>query len=236
MNKFLIGLILLVIMIALTGCGVGFETTTGPRGEQGPAGPPGSPAPTPASPVVDAVQVDIDALLKDENDYRLGLGQTMLSNGLTCSVQQILSGSKISASSPGGGAVIVTTGTQYAYLYKGLFNQPDSNGQSNLLPISLRPLFVGFNYIIRCNGFLVVRETNYYEFEVTSDDGSLLSVDGSQIITNDDNHGMVRVVGTRFLRRGVRSISLSYAQSGGGNFGLILKAGGASIDPKFYAH
>lgn len=66
MNKFFIGLILLVIMIALTGCGVGFETTTGPRGEQGPAGPPGAPAPTPASPVVDEVQQDIDALLKEK--------------------------------------------------------------------------------------------------------------------------------------------------------------------------
>lgn len=61
-------------------------------------------------------------------------------------------------------------------------------------------------------------------------------MDGTQVINNDGNHGMVLVSGTKYLRRGVRSIKIEYAQTGGGAFGLVLLAGGQSIDGKFYAH
>jgi hypothetical protein len=232
MKKFiLLGMSLLM----LAGCGQ--------KGDKGDAGIPGAPAPTPAptpTPTVDVIQEDIDALVKDENDYRLGLGQTALTVGLSCSVVQVASGQWLSTSSPGypGSGVIVTTGSTYSYLYKGSFTQPDSAGSDPilLLPPSIRPMFIGKNFKISCSGYIVVRETNYYDFSLNSDDGSILTIDGGQVVNNDNNHGMTLKNGTKFLRRGVRSFNIQYAQTGGGNFGLILQAGGASIEGKYYAH
>ncbi len=233
-------LLVTLAMFVLSACGPGFK---GDTGEQGPAGPQGptAPIPTPApTPVVDEVQVDIDALLKDENDYRLGLGQTELSSGLSCSVVQVASGAWLSTSSPGypGSGIIVTTGSTYSYLYKGSFSQPDSIGADPilLLPSGLRPMFAGKNFKISCSGYIVVRETGYYDFSLNSDDGSILTVDGTQVVNNDNNHGMTLKNGTKFLRRGVRSFSIQYAQSGGGNYGLILQANGSTIDGKYYSH
>lgn len=82
----------------------------------------------------------------------------------------------------------------------------------------------------------MVRETDYYDFSVESDDGSILTIDGTQVVNNDNNHGMTLRSGTKFLRRGVKSFSLWYAQTGSGNYGLVLKAGGEAIDGKYYAH
>ena len=63
-----------------------------------------------------------------------------------------------------------------------------------------------------------------------------LTIDGTQVVNNDNNHGMTLVSGTKFLRRGVKSFSIQYAQTGSGNYGLELKAGGAAIDGIYYAH
>ena len=230
------------LMIALLVASVGL-TACGGKGDKGDAGVPGVDAPVPPPAVVDSEQEDIDALLVDENDYRLGLGQTMLTAGLSCSVVKVNSGQCLSSSSTAAGCnpgnVIVTTGnTTYTYLYKGNFTQPDSSGADPilLLPANLRPMFQGQNFKISCSGVIVVRETNWYNFSLNSDDGSILTVDGTQVINNDNNHGMTLKTGSKYLRRGVKSFSLQYAQTGSGNYGLELKAGGAAIDGKYYAH
>jgi hypothetical protein len=224
-----------IMGLTLTACGPGFKGDTGPSGPQGPAAPIPTPAPTPT---VDATQEDINLLVNDENNYRLGLGQTALTSGLSCQVAQVVSGAYLSSAN--GVPVISTSGMPtYTYLYKGLFNQPDSaSGASNLLPLNIRNLYLGKNYRIICSGQIVVLNTDYYQFESKSDDGSLIIVDGTSVVTNDGNHGMnaVAVTGSKFLRRGIHSIQVQYAQTGGGNFGLILTVGGASIDPRFYQH
>lgn len=235
MNKYVM-MAMVIATIGLTACG------KGPQGDQGIPGTPGAPAPTPTPPVVDEVQQDIDALIDDENDYRLGLGQTALSAGLSCSVVKVASGQCLSSSSTAAGCnsgnVIVTTGTTYTYLYKGNFTQASSSGGDPilLLPPSLRGLFQGQNFKISCSGFIVVRETNWYDFSLNSDDGSILTIDGTQVVNNDNNHGMTLKTGSKFLRRGVKSFSLQYAQTGSGNYGLELTAGGSAIDGKYYAH
>lgn len=231
-------LLVFIACIGIVGCGQGFKGNTGPAGPKGPAGPE---APTPVPPVVDEEQVDIDFLIDDENDYRLGLGQAAITSGLSCSVIEIVSGSWLSTTSPGypGSGLISTTGkTSYPYLYKGNFNKSDglSTSVNTLLPSNLRSTFDGKNFKISCSGFIVVRDTDYYDFSLDSDDGSILTVDGVNVIVNDGNHGMTVKSGTKFLRRGIRSFSISYAQSGGGNYGLVLKAGGTTIDGKYYAH
>lgn len=200
------------------------------------------PTPTPIveTPVViDEVQEDIDLLVAEENDYRLELGQTMLSPGLSCSVQEVSSGQRISSSSsPSLGSVITTTGPTYTYTMSGGFNQLNSSGtmQNSILPKGLRASFVGKNYVVRCNGFLVVRDTDYYSFELNSDDGSLLTVDNTLVVNNDGNHGMTLRTGSKFLRRGVRQFRLEYAQTGGGAFGIVLTSGGSLVDSKFFYH
>ena len=226
------------VALTLTACGPGFQGDIGPTGPTGPTGP-AAPIPTPApTPTVDVVQQDINYLVDDENSYRLGQGQAILSAGLSCQVAEIVSGAYLSGSN--GAPVISTSGKPtYNYLYKGSFNQPDSvSGVSNLLPSSIRNLYVGKNYRIICSGQIVVRDTDYYQFETKSDDGSLLLLDGASVVTNDGNHGfnVTALTGSKFLRRGIHTIQVQYAQSGGGNFGFVLTSGNASIDPRFYYH
>jgi hypothetical protein len=235
--------ILMALLALLVGC-AGPKGDIGALGPQGPQGPQG-PGYTP--PTVDSAQADIDSVLKEENDYRTSLGQSILSEGLSCSVQQVVSGQCLSAASVAvgcnAGNVISTTGTtNYAYLYKGLFNQPDTAAPSvnGLLPTGLQSLFTNVNYVIKCNGYMVVTETNYYDFSLNSDDGSILTITGggpvNLSINNDNNHGMTVKTGSAILRRGVRAFNLQYAQTGGGNFGLILLANGSPIQGKYYAH
>lgn len=202
-------------------------------GQDGERGPAGTPAPVPGVTPLDA---DIAALTKDENDYRLGLGQSALTNGLSCTLYTITGGDRIQASIAGHNTL--TGISQVAtYLYAGAFNQPDSSTSTtlNVLPPPLRSIYTNM-YLLRCQGQLVVTTTGYYGFELMSDDGSVLYIDGVKVIDNDNNHGAVTVAGSKYLRRGVHTIRLDYAQSGGGNQALMLTSGGTSIDAKFYLH
>lgn len=95
-------------------------------------------------------------------------------------------------------------------------------------------------YLLRCQGSLIVTKTDYYQFNLNSDDGSVLYLDGSKLVDNDNNHGPTLVSGTKMLRRGVHTFRLDYAQTGGGSQALELTAGSSSgvlstIDPSFFA-
>lgn len=215
----------------------GPQGPSGSTGATGPQGPQGNPAPTPS---VTAEDADIAAILVDENGYREALGQTVLTQGLSCTVQAIASGQWLSSSSPGyqsSQGTVVATGTSYSFLLNVAINQPSSpTGPNSLLPLGIQPLFINNNYRINCSGQLVVRTTAYYVFDVNSDDGSILTIDGTQVVNNDGNHGMTDKAGTKLLRRDVHTFSLNYAQTGNGAFGLILQANGAFVDPKYFAH
>ncbi len=123
------------------------------------------------------------------------------------------------------------------FLLKDVINQPNtpiSEGMS-VLPQALRVVYKNL-YLLRCQGQIVVTESAQYTFELTSDDASVLYLDGSKLIDNDNNHGSTNVAGTKYLRRGVHTIRLDYAQTGGGSQSLILMANGSLIDPAHYAH
>lgn len=231
-----------VLLIAMVFASVGLTAC----GEfKGAKGDPGVNAPTPTPPpVVDDVQADIDELVAQKNADRALLAQAPLTSGLACTVAKVASGQCLTyhASYTNGcttnANAIVTTGTTYTYLYKGSFNQSNSANSDPilLLPEALRPVFQGQNFKIVCTGQIVVTESNYYDFSLNSDDGSLLYVNNGLVINNDNNHGMTLKQGTSLLYRGVQPFSLQYAQTGGGNFGLILQAGGAPIDARHYFH
>lgn len=183
----------------------------------------------------------VQSLVAEENEYRLSQGQTMLSPGLSCTVQRISSGQYLSvaAGTPGAGqAAMVMTGSSYAFLNKGGFNQPDavSGSVNNILPSAIQSLFVNVNYKINCTGFIVVQDDGYAAFSTSSDDGSILTVDGAIVINNDGNHSITTKNGSKLLRRGVKSFTLAYAQTGGGNFALMLNLNGQIAPGSLFYH
>lgn len=257
-------LAMLVAVLGLTACGKGDKGDMGPAGPQGPTGPVATPTP------VSEEQALIDELIADENDYRLSLGQTILSNGLSCTVYTInpryvnpttgastttygLSGYRTyleygqriqsSVNLGQGGEILTLQGlTQVmTYLYKGsgseTFNQPVSpiSDGMNVLPASVRSTLLD-KYMLRCQGQVVIPENGNYTFTLASDDASLLYIDGSKVIDNDNNHGVTTVSGTRSLRKGVHTFRIDYAQAGGGSQALILTANGVSIPPQYFFH
>lgn len=202
------------------------------QGKKGDMGPQGPSAPQPVPVVEDEVQ----KLINEENEYRLGLGQTALSSGLACTLYTITGGQRIQASIPGYNTLtgLTSVGT---FLLKSPFNQPNgpiSDGLS-VLPNPLKTIYKNM-YMLRCSGYIVVTKSDYYLFDLTSDDASLLYINGSKVIDNDNNHGAVNVSGMRYLRKGVHSFKLEYAQAGGGNQALVLKVDGSLLDPKYMVH
>lgn len=220
---------LMVCMLAL-----GILSACGQTGPQGATGATGS-APS-------LVDPSIQSLVDAENVYREGLGQAALTSGLSCSVQLVGSGQWLSSSSPGyvlsQGVVTALVGsTSYSYLLQTSFDQPNSSsGVNSLIPLAIQPLFVNQNYKISCSGQIVAVDTGYYNFDVNSDDGSILTIDGTQVINNDGNHSITDKTGTKYLRDGVHTFSLLYAQSGVGSFGLVLQVNGSVIDPMYFFH
>lgn len=205
----------------------------GPRGHVGPAGPQGPEAPVdPTTPF----EEDVASIIEDENIYRLGLGQTALSSGLSCTLSTFTSGTRIQSTN--GGNITLSGLSQVAtFLSSGIFNQPDTpiSAGMNALPASLRAIYLNM-YLLRCQGYFVVQETGYYSFELSSDDGSLLYINDSKIIDNDNAHGVVTLLGTKYLRRGVHKFRLDYTQSAGGNQALILKTNGGFLDSRLFFH
>lgn len=231
-------LLIIIALIGLAGCGKGPAGLDGTAGVQGPGAT--------VVPESNAQQL-VDA----ENLYREGLGQAALTLGLSCTVQ--LSGNApapvnapgqwLSSASPGYNAAqgLVTAlagSTSYAYLLQTSFNQVDSAGNvaNALIPKAIQTLFINQNYKINCAGQIVVIDSDYYGFDLNSDDGSILTIDGAVVIYNDGNHSMTDKAGTKFLRAGVHTFNLAYAQSGGGNFGLILQANGSVVPSTAFYH
>lgn len=185
---------------------------------------------------VPAPPESVQQIVADENAYRLGLGQTQLSSGLSCTLSTFTAGDRIQASIAGHNTL--SDLTQVAtFLLTQPFNQQDANVSEgmNVLPVPLRSVYQNM-YKLVCSGFLVVTETEYVQFDLRSDDGSVLYVDGAKLLDNDNGHGPTDVSGTKYMRRGVHAMRLDYAQSGGGSQALVLKANGDVIDPGFFVH
>lgn len=222
MTKFL----LCLSVLALSAC-------AGKKGDMGSAGPTG---PGPSVPAVTPLEADIKVVLDDENVYRQGLGQTELTSGLSCTLSTFTSGERIQATS-GGYITLGGLSQKASYGFSGVFNQPVSpiSDGMNVLPPALRAIYLN-QYLIRCTGVIVVTETDYYLFEMNSDDASLLYIGGALVIDNDNAHGPTVKSGMRYLRRGVHTFRLDYAQSGGGSQALILNVDGSLLNPMVYAH
>lgn len=187
-----------------------------------------APAPTAAE--------DILGLIDSENEYRLSLGQSILSDGLSCTLSTVTGGDRIQASIAGHNTLtgIVSVAT---YTLLGAFNQPDSPASDglNVIPPALRPLYTNL-YMLRCTGKIVIRETGYHNFTVRSDDASVLYINGSKTVDNDNSHGPTDVSGARNLRRGVYDFRIDFAQTGGGSQALIISMDGLVVSGSLLYH
>jgi alpha-L-fucosidase len=73
-------------------------------------------------------------------------------------------------------------------------------------------------------GYINIDQTGGYEFSTSSDDGSVLYIDGQVLVNNGGEHGMSEKRNKAFLQRGWHSLKVVYFNSGGG-VGLEVKYG-----------
>lgn len=225
----------ILFLSLLVSCGKG---KSGHDGAVGAAGTPGETIYVPAPPVeedpTDPDQQDIEHLVSLKNEWRVVNGQTPLTKNLMCQLFTFTGGDRIQASIAGHNTFTGLTSVGF-FEYNGAFNQAESdvNTGMNVLPEPFRSLYKNL-YLIRCQGQIVVQDSGYYKFDLTSDDASLLYINGSLLIDNDNNHGPTLVSKIKLLERGIYSFRLDYAQAGGGSQALILKVNDQSIDSKYY--
>lgn len=175
------------------------------------------PSPVPAPVPGATLEEDIASIVAHKDAYRLAAGQVPLAKGLTCTLYKNVVNPDLSVAFPSAGAV--------SFSMLGEINQADSSTSvgMNVLPAALRATNQNL-YGLRCTGYVVVIESAYHLFKLTSDDGSRLYIDGALLIDNNFNHGSVTLLGSKLLERGLHSIRLDYAQTGGGSQSLVLES------------
>lgn len=60
------------------------------------------------------------------------------------------------------------------------------------------------------NGYISIPDTDFYKFYTYSDDGSILKIDGQEIVNNDGGHSAQRKEGTVALEKGYHKIEILY--------------------------
>lgn len=89
------------------------------------------------------------------------------------------------------------------------------------------------------DGCLEVPEDGVYQFYTYTDDGSLLWIDGQEVVSNDFGHSRLEKSGQAALRKGLHRISLRYFDHNGGilQAGMILPDGTrVSFSPEMFFH
>lgn len=81
--------------------------------------------------------------------------------------------------------------------------------------VSIDPRERDTNYGLRFKGCINALVDGYYIFEASSDDGTIVSVDGTEVINNDGLHGTKSVSNGVYLTQGLHSVSVDYFQAGG---------------------
>ena len=80
-------------------------------------------------------------------------------------------------------------------------------------------------------GYIQIPEDGIYTFSLLSDDGSILYIDGQEVIENDGPHGPVERIGQKALAAGLHEIEVDYFDPNGGVLKLsTLDAGGNSVE------
>lgn len=72
-------------------------------------------------------------------------------------------------------------------------------------------------YGLIIKGYIKIEKSDVYNFYLSSDDGSILYIDGKQVINNDGLHGMVEKKGAVALATGFHSIRIEFFEKTGGD-------------------
>ena len=159
----------------------------------------------------------IQDIVNLQNAERQALGQAPLTQGLTCYLYTVPTSASAIV-----GASLTSVGQ---FLYNGQFNVANSSVSTGfpILPAALENMYKTW-FIVKCYGTLVVADNNYHEFDLTSDDGANLYIDGL-LINNDGLHSVQTKSASKFLGYGVHSFELDFFQ-GQGMQALILNEDG----------
>jgi len=119
-------------------------------------------------------------------------------------------------------------GARYHYIEQGLqslvdvdFSQAQKTGVTREIDLEMRERDEHFG--IQFSGFFRAPSSGIYQFELTSDDGSELSIGGRTVIDHDGLHGMSAKTGAIGLQAGWHPLRLRYFNAAGA-FGLKLSA------------
>jgi PA14 domain len=216
--------ILISLALTLVAC-QGSTGGTGVPGPQGPAGPGAQPAqPTPS-----------DNVINGYNAYLVSQGSDPLTPGLKCTLYTIpnMPATPCIVATDIVGCTAISSTVGYAsvgsFTYTGTIDQTNQSGTMgfNLLPIELQPLYTS-NFAVTCTGYIVNTDYNYHSFSISSDDGSLLYVGGSLVVSNDGEHSIATMSGEKYLEAEVYSFQLNYFQ-GPGNLALVVNMDGSIL-------
>jgi hypothetical protein len=216
--------LVLVLIVAACGDTNFVAVPTGPQ-------TPGYVAPTtPAAPAVS----EIEQLVDGYNKERALVGNDPIQPGLFCTlynVPNMPSNPCLTPTTGGAGCSAIPSSSGFktvtTFGYVGQFNQPNAAGTAGfaVLPAVFQPLYPT-NFELVCTGFLVNTDYAYHTFSTSSDDGSLLYVNGLLQVNNDGLHSIQTVNGAPFaMEPGLYSLQLNYFQ-GPGNVALIVNEDG----------
>ncbi len=72
------------------------------------------------------------------------------------------------------------------------------------------------NFAVLYNGYIKIKEQGLYTFSTTSDDGSVLLIDGRIVVNNDGRHAPIEKSGFVSLDAGYHTFKVMFFQAGGG--------------------
>lgn len=89
------------------------------------------------------------------------------------------------------------------------------------------------NYALKFEGVFKIENEGVYHFRVTSDDGSILWIDGKKVVDNDGIHPPTQKAGSVKLMPGLHKVTLGFTQAGGGDELEVEIAGSALAQQPF---
>jgi mono/diheme cytochrome c family protein len=95
------------------------------------------------------------------------------------------------------------------------FNKLKVKAKDKLADISVSFARRHSDYALRFEGYLNIEQEGKYTFVLTSDDGSVLWIDGKKVVDNDGVHPVKTTEGSVKLTKGVHQVTIGYFQGGG---------------------
>ncbi|HNQ13970.1 MAG TPA: family 20 glycosylhydrolase [Pyrinomonadaceae bacterium] len=110
---------------------------------------------------------------------------------------------------------------------------PDEKGESKSISLQqfAKKIDLKEPFAAVFDGSINIPDDGIYEFQVDSDDGAVLFIDGEAVVDNDGLHSSQTVSGVIPLRKGLHKFKLKYFQ-GGGDFALGVRYGLRGTAPR----